>query len=212
MSSRRGAGRVNRGVSRAVRSYVRRQDRMVAYGERLYPGPYPGALVEQPWNSAVIQLGGLGDSDITIQSIHDQLVKQLGLITYDTSKIQTGIVDVDLRPTSIRAWALKADRPISLSVIGFTEDASQPSQIFTCWPGAQRLPSVGYKWPQFVNSGLFNTPTDNANRLARVDVGGSNAWLVYFDVLWRSASHLAISERVNYSSSIVAQVTSLCLE
>lgn len=206
--NRRGSRR-GRGVSRPVRNYVHRQDRMVAYGRELKPGPFPNAIVDQPWNSCVLQLGNVGDSDITNELAAAQLCKQMGLICYDAAKTQLGTVDVDMRYVKIRVWALKNKAPISLSVLGFTEDASQPSQIYTCWPGSNRLPSVGYEWPQFYQTALYNATSDKDQRVARVDVGKDIPWLAYVDVLWRSSSHQPISEAVSFTRAHGIQTSSM---
>lgn len=205
--SRRGRGR---GVSRAVRSYVHRQDHQLAYGRQLKPQNYPGATVEQPWNSAVIQLGGTGDSTITIELLVQQAQKQLGLQVFDGSTL-LGSVGIDVRPISIRVWALQPSRPIRLEVVSFTEDASQANRTFTAWPGAQRLPAVGYEWGNIVQSGLYNSTKDKTLALARIDVSSKVPWLSYFQILWKSSTSQPVSDSVVSKVCISQSLATLTL-
>lgn len=213
MPGKRGRRTRGGGVPRAVRRYVHRAERMIAYGRQLFPSSYPGAVIGQPWNTATVELGSAGDQDITVKLLCDQLTKQIGLAVYNSAGSATGYVNVDIRPLSIRCWALSAQRPISLSVIWLTEDASVASQIFTSWPGANRLPAVGYEWSKVIQTAGYNYVNDGTSVLAKVDVSGNNAkWLAYFQVLWKSSTHMPIAESAAKRCEITDHMCSLSLE
>lgn len=154
---------------------------------RTFQGSFdPPATVDKPWNSAVIQLGGTGDTKVTPKLIVPVIISQMGLVSTQT---------LEMRVRNCRVWALDVSgRPLRVSFLGLTVNDASVLATMEDWGTVQHYPHVGYEWPASVQ--LYSWSTSQTAIVFSVDVSASVAWLAYLDLLWRSDQYTPITETV----------------
>lgn len=182
--------RGNRGRGRAsLRRITNRTNRMVR-GHTVTPRFDPPAIVDKPWNSAVIQVGNTGDDDVTISDIHKVALSQMGIVSTQTC---------EYRVRSVRVWGLSVSRPIRVSFFGFAGNDKSPLAEQLDWGTTQRFPRIGYSYPASFQ--LYSFTSSGKSVLFHVDVGKDSAgnpipWLAYVDLLWRSDVSSPVSQSI----------------
>jgi len=176
---KRGRGRrataFNQRVHRAMRTTL--HDRLI--GRELKPPGHPPEFVQTPWNSATIALGGTGDTDFTFEKIYVVLAAQLGLYTGTTAAPVK--INATIRIKSVRVWALKRDRPVSLKCYNF--GSSDVLKSFSNWPAYNQFARVGYEWPE--SQQILPFEFSNTSKAFAIETGASEVYIAYLQVLWR---------------------------
>lgn len=177
-----GNGRRGKGRGRG-RLSLRTQMRHEMNGCKFTPAHQPPTVVETPWNSLVLQLGGKGDTIVTCDKLASVLQTQAGFTK------ATGMT-FDYRVHRIRLWGLALSRPVRLSVWG-TDTGVDPAAgamvVLDAWPDRLHFPAIGYEMPRSVSNIVWTS--DSKDRIFSVEVSGDNTWLAYLDILWRGNSY-----------------------
>lgn len=164
-------------------------------GRRLKVPRDPPAVVDTPWNSMVLQSTGQGDTTVSGLNLVPLLTVQAGF----TAIAGLGF---DFRVQSVRVWSLVAGTPIRLSCYGFDNTNSKTGGalcVLDDWPGRLSFAGVGYEFPMSVQNIVYSE--DSNLKICQIDVGASNDWLAYFNILWRGNKYKPFAETVRYQAA-----------
>lgn len=159
-------------------------------GRTFTPSAEPPAFSDKPWNQAVINVGGTKDQAVKISDVHTVALSQLGLLSTQT---------LEYRIRAVRVWALTPSRPLRVAWYGFGANDRSALATLMDWGAPQRLPRVGFQYPESVQDYTFSSAGNAV--LFSVDVGSSSptSWLAYVELLWRSDTYSPISSMVRYN-------------
>lgn len=180
---------------------------MVATGERIPVPNDPPSIMLAPWNNITVELtisGTPGGFNITCGSVVTALSRQLEFPT----AVDTYIC---VRIRAVKVWGgrsgevplasqLQVSQQLTLDTYPLDQALiSNYSTQFSATdsPGAQRWPSIGYRFPLAQQTHTFTTGATNT--CAKVSCLPPSVVLVRFELLWRANATFApppVSARV----------------
>lgn len=152
----------------------------------------PPSVVDAPWNSICLQLGGTKDQVVTPKDLWTVLLKQAGF--------GDSTPRLDMRVLKVRAYCLANKRPIRLLCYGVCNTSSDTAEGAICnlvdWPAFDKFAAVGYEYSA-TNQQIVNS-SDGPDKIFAIEVGSPYPWLAYVDLLWRGAALAPIAEHVRF--------------
>lgn len=167
-------------------------------GCKFTPARQPPTVVETPWNSLVLQMGGVGDKVVTCDQLATQLQTQAGFT-------KASGMTFDYRVHRIRLWGLMLTRPVRLSVWGTTtgaDPAAGAMAVLDAWPDRMHFPAIGYEMPRSVSNIVWTS--DSKDHVFSVEVSGQDPWLAYLDILWRGNSYTPLTLTARFQTSCLS--------
>lgn len=178
-------GRSRRRAAPSIRTVLRHHTNGVSF----HPGVDPPMIVATPWNQMTLNVGLLGDQNVSARMITPVILTQAGL-TGSTATL-------DFRICKMRFWCLKVDRPMVVRIFGFdnTNEADGGAlATLEDWPGRISFAAIGYEPPTAYRECVYST--DSTAKLFSIDVGKNNPWIAYLDILWRGNKYTPLADRV----------------
>lgn len=156
----------------------------------------PPMTVDSPWNSMVLQVSFVGPAEVAGKNIFTPLLKQAGFNTHSTA------LGVDMKIQSIRIWSLVAGQPIRASFFGFDNTNSAAGGALATiddYPGRLSYAALGFSFPTSVQNIVYSH--DSTAKIFSVELGKSNNWLAYINLLWRGNDYAPFQTSVRYQAN-----------
>lgn len=152
--------------------------------------PDPPTVVDAPWNSMCVQLGGTADTSVSGVELSKVIIAQAGF---------TGVtgLTIDMRVFKIRCYCLANKRPMRILVFGLDNtrlSAGGAIANIVDYPSQNHYAAVGYEFSAALSQIVLSS--DSTDKVFSVEIGNPYAWLAYVDVLWRGNSITPIASTV----------------
>lgn len=171
-------------------------------GRRTYPSEYPGVVIGQPWNSAVVLIrkGSSSKLSLKVDDVRTAMKNQLGLNNIPESSDTSKNVQFELRLQHIAIW-FSADKGklcvMPMDVVNNSSSRLIELARLDSYGVKNMYARVGYDYPLSIKSVPLSTATDFSQPIAEIYCTGTGDLEIHLSVLWKcSYSVLSVLEYV----------------